>query len=160
MRWEARDLKYGEIVYEEELFGGRKKVILNGTEMVKESGRTFVCPYGDEEIRGKLKGNILTGVRLKIEDDYIVLVKLAKWYEILLSVLIPVIIFAAGNRILPLFDGAIFGGFTALVSAVAMFPSLILMKKMNHIGLKIFVWAGVFACAVLLSYSFWALLNL
>ncbi len=160
MKWETKDLKYGEIVYEEELFSGKKKVILNGTEMTKEIGRTYVCPYGDEEIRGKLKGNIFTGVKLKIEDDNIVLVKMAKWYEILLSVLIPVIIFGLNNLILPLFDGAIVGAFTGVVSVLAMFVSVVLMKKMNHIGLKIFVFGGVFLCAVLLSYSFSALINL
>ncbi|MBO7254078.1 MAG: hypothetical protein J6V36_02110, partial [Clostridia bacterium] len=120
MKWEAKDLKYGEIVYEEELFSGKKKVILNGTEMTKEIGRTYVCPYGDEGIRGKLKGNIFTGVKLKIEDDNIVLVKMAKWYEILLSILIPVIIFGFNNLILPLFDGAFAGAFTGAVSVLAM----------------------------------------
>lgn len=169
MKWEAKDLKYGEIVYEEELFTGKRKVILNGTEMTKEIGRTYVCPYGDEEIRGKLKGNIFTGLKLKIEDDNIVLVKMAKWYEILLSILIPVIIFGVNYLIIPLvketvvglFIGpVIVGAFTGIVSVFAMFASVILMKKMNHIGLKIFVWAGILLCALLLIYSFSALINL
>ncbi len=156
MRWVTKDLKYGEIVYEES-FTGKKKIILNGMEMTKEIGRIYTCPYGEEEIRVKLKGNIFTGMKLKIEDDEVILIQMAKWYEILLSVLIPVIVFLSGNRIVPIFNGALCGAFTGIMAGIGMVVSLPLIKKMSHIALKIFVWLGILMCVFLLSYSFSAL---
>jgi hypothetical protein len=159
MRWEVKDLKYGEIVYEKRFFKRDKKIILNGMEMTKEIGNTYTCPYGDEEIRAKVRGNIFTGVKMKIEDDSVVLVQMIKWYELLLAFLIPVIVFFIGKKFIPLYDGILQGIFAGLVSVFGTLICTLLIKKMNHIGWKIFVWIGILVAVVLLSYSFNALFN-
>ncbi len=160
MKWEVKDLKYGEIVYEESFWTGKRKIVLNGMEMTKEVGRTYTCPYGEEEIRAKVKGNFLIGVKMKIEDDTVVLVQRAKWYEILLSVLIPVIVFLSGNKIVPIFNGALVGGFTGAFAGAGMIACIFLIKKMNsHIALKFFVWFGILLAVFLLSYSFSAFVS-
>lgn len=153
MKWEVKDLKYGEIEYEEFFWTKGRKITINGMELTKERGRTYTCPYGDEEIKVKLRGNILTGVKIKIEDDEVVLVKMSKWYELLLALLMPVLLVLLG-MFTPILSGGLQGALTGLACAIGMVAFVILVKKMNNVPLKILVWLLIFACVFVASFTF------
>ena len=58
--------KYGEFVYEESFWTGKKELFLNGEKLEKSSKNVFLINNGEVVY---LKGNYLTGVKLTINSE-------------------------------------------------------------------------------------------
>jgi hypothetical protein len=116
---------YGEIVYEESLWTGRKTLSVNGTVLQKVSKDTYSIPLGDESTRGILKGNVLTGVCLNISGEDIWIVPKAAWLDWVLSALPFMVIMLWGNNprlcsIFPVVGGAIGGALGGVGAVITM----------------------------------------
>ena len=106
---------YGEIVYKESWWTGRKTLSLNGTALQKVSKDSYSLPRGDESARGILKGNVLTGVCLNIGGEDIWIVPKTGALDWVLSALPFALIMLWGNNpqlcsLIPVVGGAIGGG--------------------------------------------------
>lgn len=58
--------KYGEFVYEESVWTGKKELFLNGEKLEKNSKNVFFMSNGDAVY---LKGNSLSGVHITINGE-------------------------------------------------------------------------------------------
>jgi len=140
---------YGEIVYSESIWTGKKSLIINGTAVQPVSKTEFMIG----ENKAVLKGNYLTGVSLSIGDETIELSPKSKWYEIVLAVLPIVFLLTWGNSatlfsIFPVIGGAIGGALGALGSVFSM----LLMKKSQSPAVKILTGIGFFAATVIVGF--------
>lgn len=144
---------YGEIIYYESPWTGKKGLTVGGTPLVKTDKNTF-----EREIDGKrdvfcLKGSFITGVKLLAGGQTHVLIDAPKWYEIVLPLIIFAFILVWGNivatcKILPLVGGAIGGAISGLFAMVCF----LVMRFANKLYLKLLVFAGCFASTVLVCY--------
>ena len=137
---------YGEIVYNESFWTGKRSLKINGVEAIHLDGKNYVI----NDTTARLKGNYISGVKLAIGVDEIEIVPSPKWYEILCAVFLLAFVTVWGNSvalcsIVPLAGGAI-GGAIAGVCAVL---SIFLMKMTKNVGFKLLIWLGMFALAVL-----------
>ena len=74
---------YGEIVYNESFWTGKKALTINGVDAKPISKKEYMV----NEKRAILKGSFLTGSTLLIEGETIQLSPKAKWYEIILAII-------------------------------------------------------------------------
>lgn len=140
---------YGEIIYDESFWSGKKTITVNGIAAQSVSKNTYL-------INGKnatLKGNSYTGISLCIENETVQLTPKPKWYELVLAILPLAFLLTWGNSaalcdIFPVVGGAIGGG---LGGAGAM-TSLLLMKKQESPLAKLLV--GICAAAVTIFAAF------
>ena len=129
--------KYGEIVYDENFWTGRKSITFNGEALERVSRKEFRTKSGEQVL---VKGSFLTGVKLDIGGEAITVMSTVKWYEILLAIIPFILIMVWGNtvalvRIVPVVGGAIGGGISGLFSAT----SLCLMRSVKPLWLKILI---------------------
>lgn len=122
--------KYGIIKYNESFWTGKKELNINGKTFFKIAKNKYSYGQGDDLITAEIKGNMLTGVNILIDNDEIEVVRKTKVYEYILAFIPFVIICIWGNSqslcsIFPLVGGAIGGAISGGVS----FTALILMKK-------------------------------
>lgn len=148
---------YGEIIYSENIWTGKKALTVNGVEAQTVSKKEYL-------ISGKkalLKGNYLTSVNMYLEDETIRLVPKTKWYEWILAILTVLFFFTWGNNatlctIFPVIGGAIGGTLGGAIGGglggAAMVISLSFMKKQKSILAKILIGAAVFAAAVFVGF--------
>lgn len=132
---------YGEIVYEESFWVGKKTLTINGVEATKISKKEVQMPDGKT---AQIQGNFLYGACLVIGAESIRLTPKIKWYEIALAILPFVLIMVWGNvvalcKIVPVVGGAIGGGISALFSILG----LLLIKSVKPIWLKILIAVAV-----------------
>ncbi len=137
---------YGDILYTESAWTGKKSLIFNGIPAQSISKKEFML----DDIKINLKGNYFLGVSISINGEIIELVAKPKWYEIILSVLPVIFIIVWGNNpalcfIFPVVGGAIGGGFGAVVSMLSIY----LMKKVTKPIHKILIGIGMFIASVL-----------
>lgn len=128
---------YGEIVYEESFWSGKKTLSFNNVELKKLSNKSFLLEDGREIT---VNGNYLTGVKLLIGSETIKVTPTVTWYEIVLSVLPFLLIMVWGNvvalcEIVPVVGGAI-GGF---ISGLLSVTNLLIIRRLKNIWLKIAV---------------------
>ena len=147
---------YGEIVYEESLWTGRKTLSVNGTVLQKVSKDTYSIPLEDESTRGILKGNVLTGVCLNIFDKEIWVVSKAAWLDWVLSALPFMVIMLWGNNprlcsIFPVVGGAIGG---ALGGAGAVITMLFVRSKKGFVKVMtgLLIALATFAIGAVLGF--------
>ena len=76
---------YGEIIYNENFWTGKKKIVVNGVDAQPISKKEYMV----NEKRALLTGNFLTGSTLHIEGEAIQLSSKMKWYEIILAIIHP-----------------------------------------------------------------------
>ena len=125
---------YGEIVYNESFWTGKKTLTINGVCAQPVSKKEFT-------VEGKkvvIIGSSLMGLKLQIDNDIIEVSPKPKWYEIVFAVLPLIFLLTWGNSItlcsiFPVVGGAI-GGF---LGAVGGCTSMILMKKQKNPLLKV-----------------------
>lgn len=140
---------YGEIIYNENFWNGKKSLTVNGVGAQRISKKEYM-------INGKkayLKGSFLTGSTLYIEDRVIPLCPKAKWYEIVLAIIPFLFLIIWGNSvslcaIFPVVGGAIGG---ALGGGGAVI-SLIFMKNNKSPLVKVLI--GIIAAAVIILIAF------
>ena len=129
--------KYGEILFQESFWTGKKSISINGKQLTKIDKTTFKM---EDETTVTLSGNYLAGCKMKIGEDTVSLTPAIKWYEYLLSVLPFILIMVWGNsvtlcRIVPVVGGAIGG----LISAIFCFANLFIIKRFNKWWLKLVI---------------------
>ncbi len=141
MRSIIKSEKFGEIVYDENAWTGRKSVTIDGKPLEKVGKNAFTMPDGTAVT---VKGNFLIGSKLLIGGDTVTLSPTIKWYEIVLSVLPFILIMVWGNvvslcAIVPVVGGAIGGGISGLLSAV----NLCVIKLVKPVWLKVLISIGM-----------------
>ncbi|HIT17916.1 MAG TPA: hypothetical protein IAD04_06060 [Candidatus Caccosoma faecigallinarum] len=150
--------KYGEFVYEESVWTGKKELFLNGEKLEKNSKNVFFMSNGDAVY---LKGNSLSGVHITINGETFILLVALKWYDILLSLLPFILVLIWGNsrylvNIVPIIGGVIGGGlgggigglFSGLGAAINVFLS----RNIKNIWLKIALTILVTGLTFLICY--------
>ncbi len=150
--------KYGEFVYEESVWTGKKELFLNGEKLEKNSKNVFFMSNGDAVY---LKGNSLSGVHITINGETFILLVALKWYDILLSLLPIILVLIWGNsrylvNIVPIIGGVIGGGlgggigglFSGLGAAINVFLS----RNIKNIWLKIALTILVTGLTFLICY--------
>ena len=115
---------YGEIVYDESFWSGKKTLTINGTTAQALSKTEFMV----NDQKAQVKGNLFTGVNLYIEGETVQLSPKASWFEIAFAILPFVFLMVWGNsaelcEIFPVVGGAIggaLGGFGGVISLYLM----------------------------------------
>lgn len=141
---------YGEIVYDESFWLGKKTLTVNGVEAVAVSKREFI-------IDGKhatLKGNFLRGVTMSLEGESIELCPKPHGYEVFLAVVPFAILLIWGNdpglcTIFPVVGGMIGGALCGVGAALSLF----FMKKASKPLYKILIGFGMFALTTLILFA-------
>jgi len=140
---------YGQIVYEEGFWLGKKTLTVNGVCAQAVSKNKFMVD-GKEAI---LTGNFLSGVSMSIEGENIQLTPKAKWYETALAVIPIVFLLTWGNSpdlcaIFPVVGGALGG----LLGAVGGILSMVFMKRQKNPLVKLLVGIGAAAATIFAAY--------
>ena len=97
MKSSVNHAKYGLIEYEEGFWTGKKILMINGVRLTKQKKNVFVLDGADGALTCKLSGNMLTGAYATIDGEVIQLIAPLSWYEIALTVFIPVFVIAWGS---------------------------------------------------------------
>lgn len=149
---------YGEIVYEESAWLGKKSVSIGGIPLEKISKKEFKMQDGSTVT---VNGGFLQGSTLNIQGETIELTLKIKWYEIMLCIFPLLLTLTWGNSralcsIIPIVGGAIGGGIGGLFSMIC----LLCIKCVKPIWLKIIIAIAFFAvtfgicCGI--GYAFFA----
>lgn len=141
---------YGQIVYDENAWTGKKRLFICGLEAEPISKREFWV----NGKRAVLGGSFLTGANLLIDDKFIVLSPKPKWYEIVLAWIPFVFLLIWGNSvtlcsIFPVVSGALGGA----IGGVAAMSSLVLMKKSRSVLNKVLIGVASFVATILVAYA-------
>lgn len=141
---------YGEIIYNESIWTGKKSITVNGVAAQRKSKKIFLIADKDAVI----SGDYFRGVSLLVAGEVIELSPKAKWYEIMLSILPLIFLLTWGNSpslcaIFPVIGGAIGGA----LGGVAIIVSLLQMKKAQTPVAKIFIGIGIFIVTILIAYA-------
>ena len=148
---------YREIVYEENIWTGKKSLTMGATALKKVGKNTFSMVRGGVETKVVVKGSVLSGVTLQIQREEIQIVPKATWYDWVLSVLPFVLIMIWGNNvqlcsILPVVGGAIGG----LIGGLGMIVCRMLSLEKSIAGklaTALLVTAGSFGVAAAVGYA-------
>jgi len=140
---------YGEIIYKESFWTGKKSLTINGVEAQPVSKKEFVL----EEKRIIIKGNYLTGIVLHLDGDTIRISEQTKWYEFMLSIIPFIFLLTWGNNatlcsIFPVVGGALGGA----IGGIGLITSLFLMKKTKAPIIKVLIGLGVAVATVLIAF--------
>jgi hypothetical protein len=145
--------KYGEIVYEESYWTGKRKVNVGGTEFKKINKKTFVGEINGERIGVAISGNYISGVFIDINGEKFRVTESAKWYDYLIAFiwLIPYFVWANSPvlcAILPIVGGGLGG----VVAGVFLATGLLLIKSNKNIAAKIGISFAFFAATILVNF--------
>ena len=145
---------YGEITFIESFWTGKKQVLLNNQKLKKVEKNIFV--FTDEEgkdIHVLLNGNYINGTTITIGSETIQATAKAKWYEYALAIMIFMIVLIWGNSkelcsIIPIVGGAIGGA----INGVMSFSTLIIMKPIKNVLVKILIALGMLAATIAICF--------
>ena len=144
---------YGQIVYSESFWLGKKSIMIGNKLLNKVDRKTYV--YDKDGVRKSftLSGSYLTGAKLTDGKETIQVSPSPRWYEILFTILILALNIAWGNSkalvlIIPTVGGAIGG----LIAGVGACLNMIAMRAVSKVWLKILIGIGVLAGTFLASY--------
>ena len=86
----------GEIVYEENVWTGKKSLTVNGETLEKTGKKTF--RFADGRCTN-VKGSMIFGTKMTVGNDTISISKPLTWYEYIIAIIIPafVIIWGASS---------------------------------------------------------------
>ena len=144
---------YGQIVYEESPWTGKKTLLINGKYLTKTGKKTFSYSNGDEKQQFAIGGDFLRGAHITDGKEKIQLTRPIKWYELLLPIItfIALLVWASVPSlvlIFPLVGGAIGG----LIGGICMVVSMLVMKSIKNVSLKILAWLGISVLTVLVNF--------
>ncbi len=142
---------YGEIIYNENIWTGKRTLTVNGVNAQAVSKREYL-------INGKgayIKGNFLGGSSLLIEDKVIPLSPKAKWYETVLAMIPLLFLLIWGNSaslcaIFPVIGGALGGALGGIGSIL----SLAFMRTQKKAYIKILIGIIAAIVTVLIAFAF------
>ena len=140
---------YGEIVYNESFWTGKKTLTINGVDVQPVSKKEFT-------VEGKkvvITGSSLMGLKLQIDNDVIEISSKPKWYEIVLAVLPLIFLLTWGNSVVlcsifPVVGGAIGGA----LGGIGSVTSLLLMKNAKSLLTKLLIGISTFLGTVLIAF--------
>ena len=140
---------YGQIVYEESFWTGKKSITVNGVSAPVVSKNKFMID-GKE---ATLKGNFAGGVSMSIEGETIQLTPKSKWYESALAVIPLVFLLTWGNSvelcaIFPVVGGALGG----LLGAIGGIMSRNYMRRQKNPLLKVLIGLVAAAATIFVAY--------
>ena len=143
----------GMIVYEENLWTGKKNIFINNIPLVKQNKKLFLYSNGTTSKTVHVTGNFMSGTKLLIDGETIEITPSAKWYEMMCSVFIIVLNLVWGNNvalcaIFPIVGGAIGGGISGIIAAF----NILAMKSVKKVGLKLLVWVGMLAAMLVICF--------
>ena len=124
--------KYGNITYNETFWLGKKSISVKGRQLNKIDKVTFSGKLNgpEEDVYVTVKGNILKGVKLNIDNEEIEIYPKLKPYEIIMALIPFILILIWGNsNALCSLGGAISGLFSALM--------VVFLRKVDKLYLKI-----------------------
>lgn len=116
---------YGIITYEENIWSGKKTVSVNGNVLQKTGKNTFLFMNGETGVAVTLRGSVLTGVTLQIQNEQISVIAKPAWYEWILAVLPLALNLIWGNSvalcsIIPVVGGAVGGALGGAAMVICM----------------------------------------
>ena len=140
---------YGDIVYTENFWIGKKTLTVNGLAAQQTSKKTFLI----DGHQATVNGGWFTGATLTIESETIELARKPAWYEVLLAIVPLLFLLTWGNvpalcAIFPVIGGAIGGG----LGALAGYTSLMFMKKSSSPIARVLIGLGAFVVTVLVAF--------
>ena len=140
---------YGQILYDESFWTGKRKITVNGISAPAISRKEFLI----DGKRALIKGSYYTGIKMYIESDIIELSPKPKWYELVLALIPFILVLTWGNipaafLIFPIVGGAIGGGLSALCSLTYLF----FMKRANKTINKILIGLAGVVLTILALY--------
>ena len=150
MKREIQHPELGAIVYEESFWTGKKKLFINGEELIKKSRTVFQTSDGKTVT---IMGNMFVGTKANVSGVIVEITPATKWYEYIMAFVSFVFVLVWGNvtslcEILPIVGGALGGFVSALVSMCVLY----LIKKTDKILLKLLIALAGFVVAVLICY--------
>lgn len=132
--------KYGNITYNETFWLGKKSISVKGRQLNKIDKVTFSGKLNgsEEDVYVTVKGNILKGVKLNIDNEEIEIYPKLKPYEIIMALIPFILILIWGNSnalcsLVPVVGGMIGGGISGLFSALMV----VFLRKVDKLYLKI-----------------------
>ena len=145
--------KYGQIVVEESFWTGKKKLYINGEELVSVVKNSFLYKTEEKNISVRINGNFLLGVSISIEDEVITVTEKTKWYEFMLAILPFIFVIIWGNvpdlfDIFPVVSGAI-GGLITIAFAYLNIGS---MKSTKNPLYKLLIGLGIGIASIFVCY--------
>lgn len=154
MRSVIQTQKYGEIVFDESYWTGKKTVTVGGVQLKKINKKTFVGEINGEQVTAHITGSFLSGAIIDVNGDRFRLTDSAKWYDYVLSfgwVAIYIVwsVSEALCMIFPVVGGALGGAVAGLGAAAALF----IIKPMKNIAAKIAVSLGMFVAVMLVNFA-------
>ena len=137
--------KYGNIIYEENFWTGKKTITIDGKQLTKVSRTKFMYPTADGTYTHvKLKGNYLMGAKLDFNGEVVQVVEAPKWYELVMYILTFMLILTWGSSpelcaIVPVLGGALGG----LISAAIIMAGLTISRRVKNSLVKFLISLGV-----------------
>lgn len=146
---------YGEIVYNEDFWFGKKTLTVNGSRAMPLSKNIFMI----NDKKAIMKGNFITGVSLWIEGETIELAPKTSPYELAIAIVPFAVLFIWGMvpelcAIIPALSGAI--GF--VLYAFGAILSISFMRRKQEPIQKILIGLAIFAAVALVSIGLASLL--
>ena len=140
---------YGDIVYTENFWVGKKTLTVNGLAAQPTSKKSFLI-NGQQ---ATVKGSWFTGATLCIGSETIELARKPKWYEVVLAILPLIFLLTWGNSshlcaIFPVVGGAIGGA----LGGIAGCTSMLFMKKSSSPIARVLIGLGDFAVTILIAF--------
>ena len=123
MKVTVQNETYGEIVYDENFFTGKKSISMGGVPLEKVSKKEFKMQDGESVA---VTGSFLGGASIFVKGQTIQLSPKVKWYEIVLCILPILLTLTWGNipalvAIVPIVGGAIGGAIGGFFSVLGLF---------------------------------------
>lgn len=137
MKQIVQDETYGEIIYEESFWLGKKSISIGGVSLERISKKEFRLQDGSTAY---LSGGFLHGASLSLNDKTISLTPKVKWYEIALCILPILLTLTWGNiyelcAIVPVVGGALGGAIGGIFSVLGLY----FIRSVKPIWLKIVI---------------------
>ncbi len=142
---------YGEIIYEEGFWTGKKTLTVGGVVAKQVAKKDFML--GEEKTLIAIKGNWFTGISLCIKNETIEVTPKPMWYEIILAAIPALFMLTWGNSpalcaMFPVIGGGIGGAIGGLFTML----SLLYMKKTKNPLYKVLIGLGMAALAILIGF--------
>lgn len=153
---------YGEIIYEESIWSGKKSLWINGTALKKVNKTTYVLGEGDGALQVAVGGSVMTGVALSIRGEDIWIVSKPTALDWILAAIPFMLMIVWGNNaqlcsIIPVVGGAIggaLGGFGMVYTMIALRERSTAAKLLTALlaTLATFAVGALLGFAIVLAY--------
>lgn len=140
----------GVVVYEEDFRSKKKGVFINGKPCEIIDKKTFLYKKDDGgQVYLRLKGGMLSGIKLIADNEQMVIAPPIKWYEYILSILPFIFILVWGNSPMLVDIFPIVGGVLGcLIGVIGLAGSLLVMKRAKKPLFKLLIGLGFFVAIV------------